>query len=139
MGESSVELVRRVYDAWNTRGLPALAPELADGVAPHDPPEMPDTGSWHGRPSVLARLEEVATAVGGRRVEVHAIRPCGDEVLVTMTWQHETPTGEAGLGSVCHLVRVDEGRIARIRVFLREADALAASSRKLESDEEGSA
>jgi ketosteroid isomerase-like protein len=125
MGDSDIELVRHAYEVWNASGLGALEPWLADAVELHDAPEMPDAGVSRGRESVRARLEEVAQALGGGWVELGRFRAFGDQVLVSMVWQAEAD-GSTKFGSVFHLVRVADGRIAGIRVFLSEDAALAA-------------
>ncbi len=124
--EQSVDLVRRAYEAWNSRGLEALDPFAADAIELEDPPQMPDGATWRRRDAVFARLEDVAEAVGGSWVELREVRPVGDEVLVSMTWQRDDASGSPVLGDVFHVVRVRDGEIVRMRVFLSEADALDA-------------
>jgi ketosteroid isomerase-like protein len=126
MSDENAELVRRAYEAWNSDGLTAIEGWLADTVELHDPPQMPDSGSWYGRDAVLARLEEVAAAVGGRWVDLRDFRPHGDEVLVSMDWHVDRAPGSADLGLVFHVVRVADGKIDRLRVFLDETEALGA-------------
>jgi len=89
---------------------------------------MPDARPWRGRDAVLARLEEVAASIGGRWVELREVRPVGGEILVAMTWRMDSSSDSAVLGDVFHLVEVADGRIRRIRVFLTEEDALAATA-----------
>jgi ketosteroid isomerase-like protein len=126
--DERVDLVRRAYEAWNAGGPGALAPFMADGVELYDAPELPDAGSWSGRDAVLARLDEVAAAVGSGSGELEGFRRHRDNVLVTLAWQREgDEAGEASLGRVFHVVQVADGRIARISVFLDEAAALRAA------------
>jgi ketosteroid isomerase-like protein len=122
------QLVRQAYEAWNTDGTGALAPFLADAVELRDAPELPDAAGWSGRDRVLARLVEVAAAVGSGSGELKGFRSRGEDVLVTMAWQRpgDAP-GEASLGMVFHVVCVAGDRITRITVFLDEAAALRAA------------
>jgi ketosteroid isomerase-like protein len=92
-----------------------------------DPPQMPDSRSYHGHAEVLARLEEVAEAVGGRYARIDEVTPVGDEVLVALTWRMDASPESAILGEVFHVVRVEDGKIARIRVFLTRDEASAAA------------
>jgi len=123
-----VQLVRRAYEAWNAYGPGALEPFVADAVELRDAPELPDSGSWSGRDAVLARLADVAEAVGSSSGELEGFRAVGDDVLLTIDWQLEDDRpGEASLGRVFHVVRVADGMIARISVFLDEAAANSAA------------
>jgi ketosteroid isomerase-like protein len=125
----NVEAVRRIYEAWNEDGLDVLAPRLAADVELDDPPEMPDAGNWRGRDRVLARLEDVASAVGGGWVDIKDVRAVGDEVLVSMVWQEDESKGSPPFGEVFHLVRTSGEEIVRMRVFLdREAAVEAAGA-----------
>ena len=77
---------------------------------------------------MLARLEEVAEAVGGRYAHIDEVTPVGDEILVVLTWRVDDSPTSAILGEVFHVVRVEGGKIARMRVFLARDEALAAAS-----------
>lgn len=116
--------MRRAYEAWNAGGPAALMPFVTDDVELEDAPELPDASSWTGRDAVLQRLTEVADAVGGHSGDLESFESRGEVVLVTMTWRRDTdPQGEASLGPVYHVVRVEDGKIARITVFLDEPSA----------------
>ena len=121
--DAAVRIVRDAYEAWNRDGPQALGPWVADELELRDPPEMPDARVWVGRDAVLARLEDVAAAVGGRWVELRGIRLAGDEVVVSMSWQVDDSRDSAVLGDVFHRVRVTNGKIDRMRVFLSEEAA----------------
>ena len=122
-----VSVVREAYEAWNLAGPGALRDRVVEDVELHDPPQMPDGRVWRGWDEVLARLEEVAASIGGRWVDLREVRPVGGEVLVSMAWRVDSTPGSAVLGDVFHLARVAHGKIARMRVFLSEDDALAAA------------
>jgi hypothetical protein len=120
---SQTELVEEAYRVWNDRGPRAFVEHATDDVELHDAPEIPDAQLWVGREAVVARLEDVAAATGGRWADVEEIRPLGDEVLVSLTWRIER--GGAALACVYHRVRVDGDRISRVRVFLDQGAASA--------------
>ncbi len=127
MSPDQVELVRAAYEAWNEDGLGALAPSLAEACELHDAPEMPDASVWRGREAALARLDEVAEAVGGGSVEFECIRALDDDVFVAMRWNVPREGGATTLGTVVHLVAVRDGAITKIRVFLDERQATEAA------------
>jgi hypothetical protein len=120
------ELVRRAYEAWNDQGPGILESFGAESIELVDPPQMPDSRSYHGHAEVLARLEEVAGAVGGRYAHIDEVSSIADEVLVSLTWRMEASPESAILGEVFHVVRVEAGKIVRMRVFISRDEALAA-------------
>ncbi|HZO59686.1 MAG TPA: nuclear transport factor 2 family protein [Solirubrobacterales bacterium] len=124
MSVDAVALVREAYEAWNRDGPRAMLPYASAELQLQDPPQMPDGRTWEGCDAVLARLEEVAGAVGGRWVDLREMRLAGDEVFVAMAWRIDSSPDSAVLGDVFHLVRVRGGKLDRIRVFVTEADAL---------------
>lgn len=120
------DLVRRVYEEWNERGLGAALPYFADDIELSDPPELPDAGTWYGVEAVRARLQAVAEALGRDDVQLVAVEPLGREVLVSLTWR--TGGSASGvLGNVFHRTRMEDGRISRMRVFLSYEDARSAA------------
>jgi ketosteroid isomerase-like protein len=126
--EDPEQLVRRAYEAWNTSGPDALMPFVTDDIELRDAPELPDAATWRGRDAVLGRLEDVAEAVGGHSGELESFRAAGGQVMVAMTWRRDSDAeGEASLGRVFHVARVEGARIARITVFLE----LTAAEREL--------
>jgi ketosteroid isomerase-like protein len=128
MAHEDEALVRRAYEAWNSNGPHVLESFGTDSVELVDPPQMPDSRAYRGYAAVLARLEEVAEAVGGRYADIDEVTRVGNEVLVALTWRVDDSPASAILGEVFHLVRVEGGKIARMRVFLTRDEALAAAS-----------
>ena len=127
MSDANVALVRRIYEAWNSDGLDALAPWLSEKVELQDAPEMPDAVSVQGRDAVVARLREVAEAMGGGSVELRELSAFGDEVLVPMLWRAGDQAGSVEFGEVFHVVRVSGEQIVAMRVFVDEEAARAAA------------
>ena len=127
MSDANVALVRRIYETWNFEGLDALAPWLSESVELQDAPEMPDAVSVPAVDAVVARLREVAEAVGGGSVELRELSAFGDEVLVPMLWRAGDQAGSAEFGEVFHVVRVSGEQIVAMRVFVDEGAARAAA------------
>ncbi len=127
MSDVNVALVRRIYEAWNSVGLDALAPWLSETAELQDAPQMPDAVSVHGRDAVVARLREVAEAMGGGSVELRELSAFGDEVLVPMIWRSGDEASSAEFGEVFHVVRLSGERIVSMRVFVDEDAARAAA------------
>ena len=123
MSDENAELVRRIYESWNSGGLDALAPYLTDAVELMDAPQMPDAETITGRDAAIARLREVNEAIGGGTVDLRAITPIGDAVLVSMLWRASAEPGSAEFGEVFHVVRLAGDRICSMHVFVDEQAA----------------
>jgi ketosteroid isomerase-like protein len=121
------QFVEEAYRAWNAGGPRAFVEFTTEDVEVHDVPELPDAQTWIGREAVVDRLEDVVATTGGTWADIDDVRAVGDEVLVSLTWRMERDS-KATLAAVYHVVAVDRGRIARVRVFLEEAAALQAAA-----------
>jgi ketosteroid isomerase-like protein len=128
VSEQILALVRHVYETWNTAGVRAIEPSLDEEVVLRDAPEMPDARAWQGRGAVLARLEEVSSAVGGGWADLREFRAYGNKVLVNMVWQEDEGASSPAFAEVFHVVEVEEGRIASMNVFLDRAVAEASAA-----------
>jgi ketosteroid isomerase-like protein len=125
--DSSIDHVRRIYEAWNAGGLETLRPWLAETVELRDAPEMPDAGTVRGRDAVLARLREVSDAIGGGTVELGELVAIGEQVLVPMMWRAGAAAGSAEFGEVFHLAQLEGEKIVSLHVFIDEGEARAAA------------
>jgi hypothetical protein len=129
MDTDSRELVRRAYEEWNWYGTEAFSRFLSDDVTLEDAPALPDAGTWRGREAVIARLDAVAETIGGGWVEIRSIEPLEGRLLVEMEWRLDDKREGVPVGEVFHLIGLDQGKLASIRVFesRREAESAAAS------------
>jgi hypothetical protein len=120
------QFVEEAYRVWNADGPRAFVQFTTEAVELHDAPDLPDAQEWVGRHAIVSRLEDVVAATGARWADIEAVRPVGGEILVSLTWRldRESPTA---LASVYHVVHVEGDKIARIRVFLDEEQAMRAT------------
>jgi ketosteroid isomerase-like protein len=125
VSDANVALVRRIYEAWNSGGLDALAPWLAAAVELGDAPQMPDAETVVGRDAAIARLREVNEAMGGGTVDLRELTAVGEAVLVSMLWKAGDQPGSAEFGEVFHVVRLTGEQIASMHVFVDEEAARA--------------
>jgi ketosteroid isomerase-like protein len=116
----------RATRVWNEDGPRAFVEHTTDDFEMHDAPELPDAGTFVGHDAVVARLEELVAATGGRWAEIEQIRPVGDDVVVSLSWRLDRDS-EATLAAVFHVVSLRDDRIARVRVFLDEEAATRAA------------
>jgi ketosteroid isomerase-like protein len=128
MPQENVEIVRRYYSAWNAGGIDAARAFWSDEIEWHDAPEMPDSGVYRGAESVAAHFRDLGGVLGEMEVHVDRLSSAGDEVLVLLRVHLDTQRGGLLLdGPIYETVRIEEGRISRIRLFLDEREALQAA------------
>jgi ketosteroid isomerase-like protein len=127
MSEENVELVRRYYVAWNA-GLDAAQAFWRDDFEWHDAPEMPDSSVYRGAKAAAAHFRDLNEVLGTMQVHVDRLLPAGDEVFVLLHVHLDAPRGGLPLdGRIFETVRIQEGKISRIRLFLDEQEALEAA------------
>jgi ketosteroid isomerase-like protein len=128
MSQQNVEVVRRYYAAWNAGGLDAARAFWTADFEWHDAPEMPDAGVYRGAEAVAAHFRDLNEVLGAMEVHVDRALPAGDEVFVLLDVHLDAPRGGLPLdGPIFETVRIEEGKISRIRLFLDEQAALVAA------------
>jgi 1-acyl-sn-glycerol-3-phosphate acyltransferase len=121
-------LVTRAFDAWNTTGPAGAAAWCSRWVELEDPPDWPGSAVWRGRDATIARLDEVTKALGANWADISSARSVGDDVVVSMMLRTSEDSGAAAVRAFHMLIEVDQDEITRMRVFLNEHEALAASA-----------
>jgi ketosteroid isomerase-like protein len=128
MSQENVEIVRAYYSAWNAGGLDAARKFWSHDFEWQDAPEMPDAGSYKGVEAAAAHFEDLNEVLGTMKVEVDRLLPVGDEVFVSLRVHLDAPRGGLPIDGVIHeTIRVEDGKIVRIRLFLDEHEALEAA------------
>jgi ketosteroid isomerase-like protein len=128
MSEENVEVVCRYYAAWNEGGLEAARAFWSDDFEWHDAPGMPDSGVYRGAEAAAAHFRDLNEVLGRMEVGLDRVLPAGDEVFVLLHVHLDAPRGELSLdGPIFETVRIEQGKISRIRLFLNEHAALEAA------------
>jgi ketosteroid isomerase-like protein len=128
MSEANVDIVRRYYQVWNDGGIDAARAFWSDEIEWHDAPEMPDSGVYQGAESVAAHFRDLSGVLGEMEVHVDRVSPAGDEVLVLLLVHLDAQRGGLLLdGPIYETVRVEDGKISRIRLFLDKQNAFEAA------------
>jgi uncharacterized protein len=128
MSGENVEIVRRYYAAWNEGGLDAARAFWSDEFEWHDAPGMPDGSVYRGAEAAAAHFRDLNEVLGTMEVHLDRVLPAGDEVFVLLHVHLDAPRGELALdGPIFETVRIEEGKICRIRLFLDEQAALEAA------------
>ena len=128
MSKQNVEVVRRYYAAWNAGGLDAARVFWSDDFEWHDAPGMPDSGVYRGAEAAAAHFRDLNEVLGTMKVHLDRALPAGDEVFVLLHVHLDAPRGDLALdGPIFEAVRLKDGKISRIRLFLHEQAALEAA------------
>jgi ketosteroid isomerase-like protein len=127
-GRDHVELTRQGFEAFNRGEMEAVVEFLHPEVEIHASADVGEPGTYHGRDGFLEWNRIWMEAWDEFRVELEEIEEIdGENVLV-----HVTQSGR-GRGSglevsqrVTYLFTVRDGYAARLHIYGRRADALAA-------------
>ena len=129
MSEENVEIVRRMYDAWQGADYEAALAYFDPEVEWSEPPDNPGARTWHGHEGVNGALVTWVGAWESFRHELRELIDCGDDRVLLAAWQ----TGR-GKGSGVEISEenfsvytVRDGKIVSQRMFRHRAEALKAA------------
>jgi ketosteroid isomerase-like protein len=128
MSRESIDWVRRWVETYNAGGLDAVvdthwheAIELVDSVG------LPDAGSYVGKEQLRARIESFFEFGWDGVFRVEELIDAGDEVAMVWRLLGKAPGSEVPIdASLAFAVRLDDGRLSRIRQYRTREEALEA-------------
>ncbi|MEA2331308.1 MAG: SnoaL-like domain [Thermoleophilaceae bacterium] len=126
--------VRRGYELWNAGDLASVSHMWSDDFEWHNAPEWPGQSVYYGREQAVRFLtDEVAEVILLNEIEVERIVPIGDELVICMVARTRGHDSNLDFGKVpiFHVALVRDGKVARVRAFLDEKQAMAAAQRGL--------
>ena len=95
MSQENVEIVRRVYDAWNRRDEEELV-ALGDPEMEYvNSPTAVEPGTRHGTNELLAVVRMQWEILRDGRVEIDRIYDRGEEIFVLARFSRRMPEGDA--------------------------------------------
>lgn len=125
---SDLNRARDMYDAWNEGGVDRMIDFWWDDSTWEDAPEVPDRQIIRGRENVEARLREVIGVIGDLKMEVVKLEELGDEVLGSVQLRVVGSASGVSLDTPSfNLIRFEQGRVRRYRVFTTREHALEAA------------
>src|SRR5262245_30493989 len=128
MSEENVEIVCHYFSRWNEGGLEAAQAFWSDDFEWHDAPGMPDSGVYRGAKAAADHFRDLNEVLGTMEVHLDRVLPAGEEVFVMLHVHLDAPRGELALdGPIFETVRIEKGKVSRIRLFLDEQAALEAA------------
>jgi uncharacterized protein len=128
MSQASVEVVRRVIDAFNRRDVDAIFDCVHQDVEWF--PAMPVTfgGALQGREGIESYVREVTDTWDEYRVVAQDFRDLGDEQVLVLGRVEGRGAGSGGLvdAEMGQIFDFRYGKISRVRTYLDHVEALEA-------------
>ena len=128
--EPDLEIAKRMFDAWNSGNVDRMTEFWSDDGdwIWEDAPEIPDARVVRGREQVEEHLRGVIGLMGEMEIKVEELVDLGDEVLAVIRFNvHGAQSGiELDVPSF-QLLRFENGRVRRYRMFMDREQALRAA------------
>jgi ketosteroid isomerase-like protein len=128
MSQESVEIVRRLYDAFARADFEMALSYLDPEIEFSQPPEMPGGGTYHGPEGVINGLAKWLGAWDDYVVQVQDMIDLGDQVMART--RHRGRGKGSGVEleqEMFDLVTLNGAKIVRISMYLNKAQALEAA------------
>jgi ketosteroid isomerase-like protein len=124
MSQENVEIMRTVFEAWNTGNMDALRELYDDHVIVRAPEAWPEPGPFVGINAVMQQWEQQRDTFDADALEpISDFTDMGDRVAVRQTWHGAGQGPEADM-EMTHVITVREGKIVYQEFFWDHAEAL---------------
>jgi ketosteroid isomerase-like protein len=127
MSPENVEVVRRLFEAWNSSGLAGALSAFDPKVEWSTPDDDPDAGTYRGLEAVAAFLQGWADSFEDFSGEAQEFIEAGDRVVVPLIVSGR-PRGSSHFVTVpdTQVLTVRDGNILEVREYRTKAEALEA-------------
>jgi uncharacterized protein len=136
MSDENVEIVRRVFEAFNSRDWATWESHHHPDFEWSDPPEFPGGSTHHGVGSVRRFMDDVLETGDEWRVEIDGIESVGENRVLMRG--RSVLVGRASRipmeDPLFQLFELKQARVSRVQTFRSSEEALAAAG--LRSSEE---
>jgi ketosteroid isomerase-like protein len=129
MSQENVEVVRRIFDAFNRRDWSAWESHHHPDVVWLDPPDAPDSGTHRGVGDIRRLFEELLETGENWRVQVDSIETVGQN-RVLMRGRSVFVGRVSGFpveDPLFQLFELEESSVRRVQTFRSTTDALEAA------------
>ena len=128
--EPDLEIAKRMFEAWNSGNVDRMTEFWSDDGdwIWEDAPEIPDARVVRGREQVEEHLRGVIGLMGEMEIKVEELVDLGDEVLAVIRFNvHGAQSGIELDVPAFQLLRFENGRVRRYRMFMDREQALRAA------------
>jgi uncharacterized protein len=129
MSEENVEVVRQIFEAFNSRDWAAWESHHHPDLEWSDPPELPGGGIHRGLGGIRRFLDEVLETADEWQVEIDAIESAGED-RVLMRGRSVLVGRASGMAledPLFQVFDVKQGRVSRVQTFRSSDEALDAA------------
>ena len=129
MSDENVEIVRRLFDAFNRNDVRGVIAEFDEGCELDEPPEMPDRPAqgFRGHDGIREWMANLR-GIGAIQFEPRGFRTSGDIVVAELAASGEgQASGVRFEWTTFVVLRIRDGKIVRAQGFLSEDEALKAA------------
>jgi ketosteroid isomerase-like protein len=127
MSEENIEIVRKAIEAWNRRDVAAArALWRSDAEVDWSRSQGPLKGVYRGRGETEGFQDEFWSTFEEVEIETHGFRQVGSHVVVPNTAHLRGREGIEVIARATLVYTVENGQIARLRMFQEQAEALEA-------------
>jgi ketosteroid isomerase-like protein len=128
MSEERMEVLRRVYEAFDSGEVDAAAEVMHPDIEVHEPPELPDADVWRGRTGFKEVVRKLSSSFHELRFQPDEFISAGDRVLVTVRWSGRGSLSGAETGTALfHVWSFRGDRPSRLEAYLDERTARQAA------------
>ena len=128
--EPDLEIAKRMFEAWNSGNVDRMTEYWSDDGdwIWEDAPEIPDARVVRGREQVEEHLKGVIGFMGEMEIKVEELVDLGDEVLAVTRFNVRGAQSGIELDAPAfQLIRFENGRVRRYRMFMDREQALRAA------------
>ena len=128
--EPDLEIAKRMFEAWNSGNVDRMTEYWSDDGdwIWEDAPEIPDARVVRGREQVEEHLKGVIGFMGEMEIKVEELVDLGDEVLAVTRFNVRGAQSGIELDAPAfQLIRFENGRVRRYRMFMDRERALRAA------------
>jgi ketosteroid isomerase-like protein len=129
MSQENVEIVRRLYDAWEREGSFAASGLLHPAIVWTNPSDAIETGTYVGVDAFEAATRKITDSFGEVHWDIDEYVDAGDDVVVFLVMQvRGRASGASVKDKQKHVWTLDNGKAVRVQWFhVSEQDAHADS------------
>jgi ketosteroid isomerase-like protein len=128
MSEDNIEAVRRLYEAFNDRGVAGAYDHWDPDIEWHDLTELPDAQVHRGREAAAKALQAYVDLGGEFEVHVDEFTVVGEEIVAAWWYRGQGTGGRVPWEQqIFHVWLVKDQRLLRLRQFLSRERALEAA------------
>jgi ketosteroid isomerase-like protein len=128
MSQENVDVVRRIYAAWEQEGSFAASGLLHPAIVWTNPSNAIETGTRVGTDAFEAAMKSVTDSFGEVHFDIDEYVDTGDDVVALLVMRAQGRTSGASVEDIQgHVWTLDDGKAVRVRWFHDPHEALEAA------------